>query len=184
MFADRGPGERGALVLGVVLIVLGGLALAGRALSIDVFGIGWPVLVIAPGIALFAMAIAVGGPAGLAFAIPGGIVTTVGIVLAFQSATGLWGTWAYVWALVAPGGVGAGMLLYGIVAGQRDIARAGLPVLLTGLGLFLGFGLFFEGILHLSGPRLPLGEPILAIGLVVLGVLVLLSAFVGGRRRS
>lgn len=183
MVADRGSGERGAIALGIVLIVLGALTLAGRAMSIDVLGIGWPVLVIAPGVALFAVGVAVGGPAGVAFAVPGGIVTMVGVVLAVQSATGLWGTWAYAWALVAPGGVGAGMLAYGVVAGQRDIARAGLPVLLTGLGLFLGFGLFFEGVLHLSGPDLPIGEPALAVGLVVLGVLVLLSGFIGGTRR-
>jgi hydrogenase/urease accessory protein HupE len=120
----------------------------------------------------------------VAFAIPGGIVTMVGVVLAVQSATGLWATWAYAWALVAPGGVGAGMLLYGIIAGQRDIARTGVPIVLTGLGLFLGFGLFFEGILHLSGPDLPVAEPALAVGLVLLGVVVILSAFVGGRRRA
>lgn len=184
MFADRGAGERGAIVLGIVLVVVGGLTLLGRALAIDVLGIGWPVLIIAPGVALFAAAVAVGGPAGVAFAIPGGIVTMVGLVLAFQSATGLWATWAYAWALVAPGGVGAGMLLYGLIAGQRDMARAGLPILLTGLGLFLGFGLFFEGVLHLSGPDLPIAEPVLAVGLVTLGVLVLLSGFVGGRRRA
>jgi hypothetical protein len=184
MFADRGPGERGAIVLGIVLIVLGALTLAGRAFAVDILGIGWPILVLAPGVALFAMGIAVGGPAGVAFAIPGGIVTMVGVVLAVQSATGLWATWAYAWALVAPGGVGAGMLLYGIIAGQRDIARTGVPIVLTGLGLFLGFGLFFEGILHLSGPDLPVAEPALAVGLVLLGVVVILSAFVGGRRRA
>ena len=184
MFGDRGPGERGAIALGIVLIVLGAVTLLGRALQIDVLGIGWPVLVIAPGVGLFVVAIAVGGPAGAAFAVPGGIVTMVGIVLAVQSATGLWATWAYAWALVAPGGVGAGLWLYGIIAGQRDVARVGLPILLTGLGLFLGFGLFFEGVLHLSGPDLPIAEPALAVGLVILGVLVLLSSFMGGGRRK
>jgi hypothetical protein len=153
-------------------------------MSIDVFALGWPVLVIGPGLALFVAAVAVGGPAGVAFAIPAGIVTMVGVVLAFQNATGLWATWAYAWALVAPGGVGLGMLLYGLVAGQPDVARTGLPILLTGLGLFLGFGLFFEGILGLSGTALPLGEPALAIGLVVLGVVILLSGLLGGRRRA
>ena len=184
MFGDRGPGERGAIALGIVLIVLGALTLVGRALQVDLFGIGWPVLVIAPGVALFAVAVAIGGAAGVAAAVPGGIVTMVGVVLAVQSATGLWATWAYAWALVAPGGVGAGLLVYGIIAGQRDVARTGLPILLTGVGLFLGFGLFFEGVLHLSGPDLPIAEPALAVGLVILGVIVLLSGFVGGRRSA
>lgn len=182
MLGDRGIGERGAIVLGIVLVVLGAVTLVGQAVSIDVLGIGWPLLVIGPGIGLLAAAVAVGGPAGLAFAIPGGIVTMAGLVLAIQAATGLWATWAYAWALVAPGGVGVGMLVYGILAGQREVAIAGLPVLLTGLGLFLGFGLFFEGVLHLSGAALPLAEPVLAVGLVVLGALILLSGLV--RRRA
>jgi hypothetical protein len=183
MTVDGRAGQRGAIVLGITLVIVGAIALVGRALSIDVFGLGWPVLVLVPGVALFIAAVAVGGPAGVALAIPGGIVTMVGVVLAFQNATGLWATWAYAWALVAPGGVGLGMVVYGLVAGQPDIARTGIPVLLTGLGLFLGFGLFFEGLLGLSGARLPLGEPVLAAGLVILGALIILSGLIGGRRR-
>ena len=116
---------------------------------------------------------AVGGKAGLGLAIPGGIVSMVGVVLTVQSATGLWGTWAYAWALVAPGGVGLAFVLYGLLTGQRDIASGGVPILLTGIGLFIGFGLFFEGVLDMSG----LGanaEVLLAGGLVALGIGVVL----------
>ncbi len=183
MFSDTDPGRRGIVILGLVLVVVGALTLVGRLVSIDVFGIGWPILVIAPGVALLIAAVAVGGPAGVAFAIPGGIVMMVGLVLAVQSATGLWATWAYAWALVAPGGVGLGMLVYGLAARQPEVARTGIPILLTGLGLFLGFGLFFEGVLHMSGVALPLAEPALAIGLVALGLIILVLGLLGGRRR-
>jgi len=108
----------------------------------------------------------------------------VGVVLSFQAATGLWATWAYAWALVAPGGVGVALVLYGLLTGQGDLVRNGVPVLLTGLGLFVAFGLFFEAVLHLSGDALPFGEPILAGGLVVLGAAILLMGLLGRRDRA
>ena len=177
------PARRGTILLGLALVILGGLALLGRALSIDLLGLGWPIFVLAPGIALFIGAVPVGGRAGLGLAIPGGIVTMVGVVLSFQAATGLWATWAYAWALVAPGGVGIAMVLYGLLTGQRDVVRQGTPVLLTGLALFVGFGLFFEGVLHLSGDALPIGEPVFAGALVVLGVAIVLVSLLGRRDR-
>ena len=174
------PTRRGTIVLGLALVILGGLALLGRVFSIDLLGLGWPIFVLAPGIALFAAGLAVGGRAGVGLAIPGGIVSMVGVVLSFQAATGLYATWAYAWALVAPGGVGVALVLYGLLTGQGDLVRNGVPVLLTGLGLFVAFGLFFEAVLHLSGDALPLGEQILAGGLVVLGAAILLH----GRPRA
>lgn len=178
------PARRGTIFLGLALVILGGLALLGRAFSIDLLGLGWPIFVLAPGIAIFIAGVMVGGRAGLGLAIPGGIVSMVGVVLSIQAATGLWATWAYAWALVAPGGVGVALVLYGLLTAQRDLVRQGVPVLLTGIGLFVGFGLFFEGVLHLSGDRLPLGEPILAGGLVVLGAAILLMSLFGRRDRA
>jgi hypothetical protein len=176
-----GP-ERGTIALGLALLVVGGLALLGRLLSVDILGLGWPLFVLVPGVIMFAAGVAVGGRAGLGLAIPGGIVSMVGVVLSVQAATGLWATWAYAWALVAPGGVGLAFVVYGLLTGQPDLTRNGLPILLTGLGLFVGFGLFFEGVLHLSGASLPLLEPVLAAGLIVLGAVILVLGFTGRRR--
>jgi hypothetical protein len=166
--------RRGTVLLGLALVLLGGLALAGRLLDIDLLSLGWPIFVLAPGIVLFAAGVAVGGKGGLGLAVPGGIISMVGVVLTFQAATGLWATWAYAWALVAPGGVGVAFVLYGLLTGQGDIVRGGLPILLTGIGLFIGFGLFFEGVLNLSGQN-GIAEPLLAAALVALGVVVTLS---------
>jgi len=179
----RGP-ERGTIALGVTLLAIGGLALLGKALSIDILGLGWPLFVLVPGILLFVAGLGLGGRAGLAMAIPGGIVSMVGLVLSVQAATGLWATWAYAWALVAPGGVGLAFVLYGVLTGQPDVARDGVPILLTGLGLFVAFGLFFEGVLHLSGASLPLAEPVLAGGLVVLGVVIVVVGISGRKTRA
>jgi hypothetical protein len=178
------PTRRGTIVLGLALVILGGLALLGRVFSIDLLGLGWPIFVLAPGIALFAAGVAVGGRAGVGLAIPSGIVSMVGVVLSFQAATGLYATWAYAWALVAPGGVGMALVLYGLLTNQGDLVRNGVPVLLTGLGLFVAFGLFFEAVLHLSGDVLPLGEEILAGGLVILGAAILLMGVLGRRDRT
>jgi hypothetical protein len=173
--------QRGMLVLGGLLVVVGVLALVGRGLGVDAFALGWPLFVIVPGLLLFSFAVMARGPAGAAVAIPAGVVTMAGIVLAVQNATDLWATWAYAWGLVAPGGVGIGLLAYGFVTGHRDSVRAGLPILAVGLGLFLGFGLFFEGVIGLNGSAIVGAESLLAGGLVVLGLVLLAGGLLNRR---
>lgn len=163
--------RRTTVAIGALLIIVGVVFLVGQQLAIDWGASGWPLFIIVPGLILFALAVAVGGRSGAAFAVPAGIVTMTGVVLAVQNATDLWATWAYAWALVAPGGVGLGLFAYGILAGQRDLIEAGGRTLLVGLGLFLGFGFFFEAILHLSGDQLAGLDGVFAIGLIALGVI-------------
>jgi len=57
--------------------------------------------VIVPGVALLVLGLAVPSEGGLGMAIPGGIVLTVGLILAFQDSTGTYASWSYAWALVA-----------------------------------------------------------------------------------
>lgn len=179
----RRTDQRGIMVLGAVLLVVGILGLLGRQLGMNVLEVGWPLFVIVPGLLMFALAVTTGGKAGSAIAVPAGIVTMTGLVLAVQSATDLWATWAYAWALVAPGGVGVGLLVYGVLTGQPEFVRAGLPVAGVGLALFLGFGLFFEGVIGLNGSAFVGAETILAAGLVVLGLVILAGGFVARRDR-
>lgn len=176
-----GSERRGMMLLGALLVILGVAALAGRSLGFGAFDLTWPLLIIVPGLLLFALAVTTGGEPGSAISVPAGIVTMVGLVLTVQNATDLWATWAYAWALVAPGGVGVGLIVYGFLTGQRQFIRAGTPVLAVGLGLFLGFGIFFEGVLGLSGPAIVGSETFLAVGLVVLGLVLLASGFIGRR---
>jgi hypothetical protein len=178
MFDQSDPGRRGAAVLGAVLVGLGAVALAGQLLSYDLFAIGWPLFVLVPGILMFATGVGVGGRPGVALAIPGGIVTMTGLVLAVQAATGLWATWAYAWALVAPGGVGLSITAYGLLIRQPDFVRAGLPIIAVGLGLFLAFGLFFEAVLDLNGLHGGGFDSVLAIGLIAIGAVILLAGAV------
>ena len=170
--------DRGPLVAGVVLVVIGLAFLAGRFVTVELGVDTWPLWIVVPGVAMLIGSLFIPDRGGVGLAIPGGIVTMVGLVLWVQSATDLYATWAYAWALVAPGGVGVGMFLFGLFRGYRDIVANGLRTILVAVGLFLGFAFFFEAVIGLSGNRIADLDTILPAALVVLGVVVLAMAFV------
>ncbi|MGD0408720.1 MAG: hypothetical protein ABSB34_06995 [Candidatus Limnocylindrales bacterium] len=183
---DRhGDGQRGILTLWILLVLLGIFFLASEQLNPDYGQYGWPVFVIAPGVLLLMVGLAVPHEGGLGAAIPGGIITTAGLVLAFQDATDTYASWAYAWALVAPGSVGATLTLYGLLHRRWDLLDAGLRTAATGLGLFIGFGLFFENIIGVDNANpnnlLHNALPVMAVGL---GVLIVLWNLIPGRSRS
>ncbi len=123
---------------------------------------------------MFLFAFAVGGRPGAGLAAAGALTTT----------TGLWATWAYAWALVAPGAVGLGLFVYGVLTGQRDLVVSGGWALLTGLGLFIVFAFFFESVIGLSGERIVGLDALLAAGLVLLGAAIVGVSLASGRRRE
>jgi hypothetical protein len=177
-------GERGGIIFGGILIVLGALFLAERAFGVELGRFGWPLFVIVPGVLLMAASLAVRGREGSGLAVAGAITTVVGLVLAVQNATGLWATWAYAWALVGPGATGLGLIFYGLIRRQRDLTSAGLRSLGSGLALFAIFGLFFEGIIGLSGEPFLIGSDALPVALIALGVVLVGWSLVRGRRRE
>jgi hypothetical protein len=174
--------RRGGIVVGIALVLLGGAALLAQATGMS---IGWPAWIIVPGVALILGAVAVGGAGGSGMAAIGGILTMVGVVLAVQEANDLYRTWAYAWALVAPGGVGLGLAIYGLLTGRREDLRGGLGAMFVGIVLFLVGFLFFEGVLDLSdghfGDLAEVAVPLLIVGA---GVVVLVGAFVPGPWRA
>jgi len=169
---QRRSGSPGAAMLGGVLIVLGLVFFIGQQLDIDLAEWSWPFYVIAPGLALLAFGLTQARGSGLAIA--GSIVTIVGLVLLYQNTTDHWESWAYAWALVGPGGSGVGMLLYGTRSGDGKMARDGFWAILSALGIFTVGLVFFEGVIGISGRRLPLPEWALPVAIIVIGVLVLL----------
>lgn len=178
----RQPADnRGGVVLGVVLIGLGLLFLADRVVGLDLATAGWPLFVIVPGLLLFVWGLSMTGREGVGLAVGGGITTVVGLILAVQNATGLWATWAYAWALVGPGGTGVGLLGYGLSHRDQGLVTSGLRSLGSGLALFVAFGLFFEGVIGLSGQPFLTSDsgPVI---LVVAGVVILLVGVLRGRR--
>ncbi len=169
------------IVGGLLLIGLGAVLMAvntfGVRLPFEFGQIGWPVFVIAPGAALLIIGLIASGEAGVGLAVAGGIVTTVGLILTYQSATDHWTSWAYAWALIAPTSVGASMLLWGIFHRRATVVRQGISGLGVGLVLFIVGFAFFEGVLGLGGGRglAPLGRQALPVALIVAGVLIVLS---------
>lgn len=173
----RGPS--GTAVLGVILIVLGGLFLIGQWAELDWGAATWPFYVIAPGVALAALGLSQRNGSGLTIA--GCIVTIVGLVLLYQNTTDHWESWAYAWALVGPGGSGLGMLLYGVRSANGKMARDGFWQILVAIGLFAAGWLFFEGIVGISGRRLPLPGWVLPGLIIALGVIVLIRGITARR---
>jgi hypothetical protein len=165
-----------AIVMGVVLILIGTIYLAvelvPRLRDIDVAHYGWPVFVIVPGLVLVGVAGAVPEANGLC--VPGGIVIMAGLVLFVQNVFNLFATATYTWALVAPGGVGVGLWLQGLVNEAPGLRATGAQAMGAGFVLFLLSALFFESIVHVSGVRFPLlVRLLLPLLIIVVGIVVM-----------
>ena len=173
------PGERSpAITLGVVLVVIGALLFVGQLADIGIDDIGWPFIIVAVGAVMLFLGLFVSLEQGMV--IGGTVVTTVGLVLAYQNTTGLWATWAYAWALVGPAASGLGMAIWGIRTGGGGATRNGLWGFLGGLALFAVGFLFFEGVIGLSGERLPFADWLLPAAVIAIGVVLLARGLLSG----
>ncbi len=166
-------------IVGLLLIAVGAVVLAGRQVGIDPFASvaawGWPLFVIVPGLVLLAAALVPSPPRGIGFAIAGAIVTTVGLVLLYQSRSGDWESWAYAWAFI-PLAAGAALFAYGLYARSSSMVRggtwlAGIAALLLAIGAW-----FFQGLF--AGELRPDFAEAWPLALIALGALVLIRAFV------
>jgi hypothetical protein len=189
MGSQEGGWSRGATVaIGLLLIVVGAVLLAvqylGWVLPFDLGQIGWPLWILVPGAVLLVVGLVTPEQPGAGLAIGGSIITMIGLVLAYQSVTGHYASWAYAWALVAPGGVGAGLILWGLLHLRGHLVRDGLGVLGVGLVLFLVGFAFFEGLLQIGGERgiAPLGRQALPAALILAGVVLIITRLWPRRR--
>ncbi|WKZ37407.1 MAG: hypothetical protein QY332_05620 [Anaerolineales bacterium] len=168
----------GSLVGGALLIAFGLLALAGQIFRGLDWGFFWPFIVIAFG-ALFFVAMFAGGKGSAAFAIPGSIISGVGLILLFQNITHRWESMSYFWALIIMF-VGVGIYIMGWHGGDEGQKKSGAGVMKVGIILFIIFGAFFEMILSsFSGMIFP-------ILLILLGgyLIVTRSGLLGGRKND
>jgi hypothetical protein len=166
--------------LGIVLVVVGLFALGVVVFGIDLTQYGWPLFVIIPGLTLLVVGF-VGGGAGAS--VPGGIVTTLGLVLAYQSSTGDWASWAFVWALIAPGGVGLGLYLQALRDRDPVMLRRGRTLMFIAVMIFMIGFVFFESILGISGMDYGIfGKAALPGLLIVIGLILLVRSIQRSRR--
>jgi hypothetical protein len=132
----------GALVGGAILIAFGLLALAGQVFRNVDWGFLWPFTVIGFG-ALFFVLMFTGGKQAAAFAIPGSIISGIGLILLFQNITNHWESMSYFWTLIIMF-VGVGIYVMGSYGGDANQKQAGWRVMRVGFILFIIFGAFFE----------------------------------------
>jgi len=168
------------IALGIVFVVVGLFFLATQLAGIDLGAFGWPLFIIIPGLTLLIVGFV---SLGTGAAIPGGIVTMVGLVLAYQNATGNWASWVYVWPLVAPGGVGVGLFVQGLRDRNQGLLRQGRNLIFIAALIFMVGFVFFESILHMSGTDYGLfGKAAAPALLVVIGIALLVWSVQRSRR--
>src|SRR5512143_3856343 len=132
----------GTLIVGTILIAFGLIALAGQFLHIMDWGFIWPLFVIAFG-SLFFIGMVTGGKQAAALAIPGSIISGIGLVLMVESITGYWEAMSYFWTLIIIF-VGIGIYIMGWYGGDAGQKQSGWRVMKIGFILFVIFGAFFE----------------------------------------
>jgi uncharacterized membrane protein HdeD (DUF308 family) len=174
--------DRGVLLLGFGLLFFGTLLLAGRFLNIAFGDYMWPFIFITPGVLVFVTALSSDDRHGEGLSILGSILTALGLVFLFQSISGLWASWAYAWALVAPTSIGVGQVIYGANKQRESIQESGRRLINIGL-VMLGIGfVFFELILGISGFGLArFGIPVFPMMLIFAGGVILVRSIVRNR---
>lgn len=174
----------GGLVAGSLLIGLGVLFLLGQLFDFGSWRYLWPTIVIAVGGVFFAGMFA-GGKSAAGLAIPGSLITMIGLILLFQNATGRWESWSYGWTLILVG-AGLGVSIMGWRREDPAQRQSGLRAAGVGAVLFVIFGSLFELPGGLFGAR-GAGQivfPVLLIGLGLYLVARRSGLWPGGQPRA
>jgi hypothetical protein len=157
----------GSLVGGIILIVIGLLSLFGQIFrGLPFWSYLWPIIIIGFG-GLFFVGMFAGGKSLAGLAIPGTIISGLGLMMFFQNLTGYWQSWAYSWTVILVL-VGLGIFIMGLYTEDSPRRQAGLRVMKVGAILFIIFGGFFELIFSALRPY-GIQQYIFPILLVLLG---------------
>jgi len=133
----------GMLVAGAILIALGLLSLFGQIFrGFQFWSYLWPFIIVAFG-GLFFIGMFAGGKSMAGLAIPGTIISGLGVMMFFQNLFNHWESWAYSWTVVLVL-VGLGIFIMGLYSGDPGRRQAGMRVMRVGAILFIIFGGFFE----------------------------------------
>ena len=171
---ERSPLDHFGVLVGVTLVIAGIALTAAQLLGLRVVGLGWPLLVIVPGVLFLLAAFSVPRGRGISYlAVPGMMILATGVVFQAQTVTGDWQSWSYAWALIAPTALGLGLLIAGARERSRVVRVVGASLLGAGALLFVLAEWFFVRILGVGGQGLGW-----AFGLVMPAVFVLLGIFV------
>jgi hypothetical protein len=107
----------GSLVGGTLLIMFGALALLAQLVrGLDFWGTFWPFIIIGLGLMFFVGMLA-GGKSVAGLAIPGSILTVIGLMMFAQNLTDRWESWSYGWTVILMS-VGLGIYIMGAWTGD------------------------------------------------------------------
>lgn len=167
--------NRTQLALGLLLVLLGVFFVVERqvpAVSEWVAPLTtFPINIIAIGGGILLLGLLVGAP-GLA--VPAAIVAGIGGILYYQTITGDFSTWSYMWTLI-PGFIGVGSLLAGLLGEGRRSLQSGVNLIVISAVMFLIFGAAFGGLDIL-------GDYGVGVILALLGLFIIGRGLVGSRR--
>ncbi len=175
-------GTVGRLAIGAALVVLGAAWMVAQLVDVDLSD-WWPAFILVPGLAVAAWGLALSGGARTAALVVGFQLIGVGGVLWIQNAQDLWATWAYAWALLWPGAVGAAIWLAGRLNGDPSETANGRRVMTVGLVIFIVGFVFFEGIIGISGDAVPFADVLVPVVLIALGIMLLVPGIRKGLRK-
>ncbi len=170
--------NRGTLFVGLLLVMLGViLMLIQFTQGVMPHLLGWqrlwPLLILFVGLA-FWLPLLLWWPRRASIyglAMPATIITANGLLLLYQSLTGNWGSWAYLWT-IEPLSVGLGLLaIYALGPRDRGLLTAAAVVGGIGLVMLMVFGAVFSPLLRYLLPAL----------LIVAGLVMFLR---GSRQRA
>lgn len=167
----------GRLVAGLVLIALGVLFLFGQYFRSTFWEYMWPLAIIAVG-GMFFIGMLAGGRQAGGLAIPGSIITMIGLIFLYMTTFGNWEAWSYAWALI-PTAVGIGMTINGLWSGEQKLRRDGINTMGVGLVLFVAFGTFFEVVV---GFHTGIGTVLWPVGLIAVGAYLTVRALFANMR--
>lgn len=163
--------NRGNMIAGIVLVVLGGIFFALNLIPGLNAAKTWPLVLIVLGIG-FCLPAAIWYKSRESLAglfIPGCILITLGAIFLFNTLTGIWNIWAIAWILI-PASVGLG-LITGAAVGKwdRSVTQVGAWMLIISVSVFALFASMFGNIV------------VKAIGagfLVTTGLVLLIRSFI------
>lgn len=157
----------GGIIGGSILIGLGALFLVAQFFNFSAWSFIWPFFVIGVG-GLFFIGMLLGGKSASPLAIPGSIISVVGLTLLVQNLTGHWNSWSYGWTVILMA-VGLGIWISGVWSDNLSQRRSGWRVMRVGFVMFILFGAFFELIFSgFGGPRLT--QLLFPVLLILLGL--------------
>lgn len=171
----RGKEFAGSIVGGIILIGFGVVFLLDEFLNVDVWHYAWPFLILVAGLLCFAMMMLRGREAAR-LAIPGSILSMLGLIFVYQNTFDQFQTWSYVWTLIFPTAIGIGLYLEGRWSNRPDLIASGFQMTRIGLIMFVIFAAFFELFVNLSGLfREDVGRFAFPVLLILVGVLLIIS---------